>query len=393
MKKEIVVIGAGKIGRGSVARFYLNAGWNVGLFGHNPQKMADLAAQGYYETRSASGVMSRVEGFEVLDCSTDEVLVERLSTLNVAAIALYEGALPEVAGYIAKTVKARMAAGNTEPLNFMVCMNAPTAIEELDNRMAAMLSEEEMVFRREHIGLCFTLVLSGGTNPRPEDNPWLVGVSDSPMLEIDGDPWIGERVEGVEHVTYTTNGAAMIYLKVFAGNMSHAYQGFVASAHGMDFMDEGIADDAWAQNCAESARQESIFALTRAFTYHQEELDGYEAQMASMRQGPPSHDPVARVCNSPEKKVSRTNRFIWPALKCLEFGRLPFFLARGTAYGLLYIVNGHGAQPVEAPKDEAEVTALVERICGLTDEEFVLRDLTVSQYMDIPETGLLPKHE
>ncbi|MBQ6395386.1 MAG: hypothetical protein IJH87_03470 [Atopobiaceae bacterium] len=393
MKKEMVVIGSGKIGRGSVTRFFLDAGWKVSLYGHSMEKMRDLEAQGYYECLMEDGSRIRVEGFEILDCTTDEQLVAKLTTdCDLAAIALYEGAFPHVGTAIGHTIKARVAAGIDDPINFMLCVNAPTAIYDLEAAFLETLDEAELEYYRTTVGMCFTMVMSLGANPSPEDNPWLVRTSLDGKLEIDGDEWKGERIE-VPRIGYTSRGRGLIYRKVFVGNMSHAMQGFIASAHGDSYMDEGINDDDWAQENVNKAKAEAIFAVKNEFEFDPEELADFEAHLYDRRTGKQAHDPISRVCNSPEKKISRTNRYIWPALKCLEHGRLPFFLARGTAYGLLYLVNGHGAQPVEAPKDEAGVKALVERFCGLTDDEYVLRDLIAAQYMDIPETGLLPAKE
>ncbi|MBQ6394981.1 MAG: hypothetical protein IJH87_01350, partial [Atopobiaceae bacterium] len=208
MKKEIVVIGAGKIGRGSLGLFFTRAGWKVDFFGHNPVKMAELAAQGYYETRTETGVTSRVEGFEVLDCSTDEALIEKLREVDLCACALYANAFADVGVYLAKATKARMADGNEEPLNVMLCMNDPTAIDQIEASMNPLLTEEEQAWRREHIALCFTITLSNGSLPLPDDNPWLVLVSDYPSLQIDEGPWLGEKLENIPPILYTTNGKA-----------------------------------------------------------------------------------------------------------------------------------------------------------------------------------------
>lgn len=388
MKKEIVVIGAGKIGRGSLGLFFTRAGWKVAFYGHSPAKMADLEAQGFYTTRSVSGTETRVEGFEILDCATDDALVERLSTLNLAGIALYEGAFENVATSIAKTIRRRVETGFDEPLNLMLCVNAVHVVEIFDSVIRGILNEEETAYYEKNIGLCVTMVQSNGANPPAGENPWLVLVSDRPSLSVDGDPWKGERIDDVPEISYTTNGVAKLYRKVFIGNMSHAMNAYIGSAHGMHFLDEGIMDDPWAQANIALAREEATIAVVNEFDFDPEELAAYFARPASSSK--PQHDPFARIGNSPEKKISYDNRYIWPARMCLKHGRLPFHLCMGAAYGLLYIVNGNGAQPVERPTNRDEVKALVERFCGLGDADHVVRDLVIDQYLAIPEAGIIP---
>ena len=389
MKKELVVIGAGKIGRGSLGLFFTRCGWKVSFFGHNMDKMRELEAQGYYDTRSPNGTVNRVEGFEILDCTTDEALVEKLATINVAGVALYEGAFEEVATSVARAIKRRVEQGFDEPLNLMLCVNAVHVVEIFDEVIRRNLdTPAEVAYYEKNIGLCVTMVQSNGANPPAGENPWLVLVSDVPSLSVDGDPWKGERIQDVPEVSYTTNGIAKIYRKVFIGNMSHAMNAYIGSAHGMEFLDEGIMDDEWAQANIQRAREEATLAVTSEFEFDPEELEAYRNRPSGNSK--PQHDPFSRIGNSPEKKISYDNRYIWPARMCLKHGKLPFHLCMGAAYGLLYIVNGHGAQPVERPTTEAEVRALVEHFCGLGEEDFVVRDLVVDQYMAIPEAGITP---
>ena len=74
-------------------------------------------------------------------------------------------------------------------------------------------------------------------------------------------------------------------------------------------------------------------------------------------------------------------------LRCMEHGVLPVNIALGAAYGLMFLCDTEG---LERPKNREEVVALVEEVCGLGDEDFVLRDLVVSQYLELPEAGLTP---
>ena len=47
-------------------------------------------------------------------------------------------------------------------------------------------------------------------------------------------------------------------------------------------------------------------------------------------------DAFTRVAADPKTKLSRDNRFVGPALLCMKHHILPFYLAKGIAYGFLY---------------------------------------------------------
>ena len=90
-------------------------------------------------------------------------------------------------------------------------------------------------------------------------------------------------------------------------------------------------------------------------------------------------DPVERVIAKMDEKLSRENRFVGPALMCLDHGIVPFYLARGIAYGLACLAR---ERDVEL-EDAAAVRAFAKEVCGLTDDDWILLDLVVKQYADI----------
>ena len=391
MNKEIVVLGAGKIGRGSVGLFFSRAGWKVDFYGHSPEKMHSLAEQGYYETQTPSGVVSRVEGFDILDCASDDELVERLCQVGVCAVAAYEGAFPAMATSIGKAIQQRASKQIEEPLNVMLCVNDVHVVDTFDSTIRAMLSGSETAFYERTVGLCVVMVMSLGANPPEGSNPWLVLASDDPVLEVDGDPWKGERIVDVPELSWTTNGQGQLVRKVFVGNMSHAMRAFLGHARGMNYMDDGVDEDAWIIDNTLGAMREAYDAVDAVYHFPPEErAETIEHNLDLSAK--PAHDPFTRIANSPAKKLSYDNRFVWPARKCLELGEMPFYLARGAAYGLIYYLDTeeNGTRP--ASREEAE--ALVERICGLSAEgDRALRDLIVDHFVEIPQAGLLTPRE
>ena len=90
-------------------------------------------------------------------------------------------------------------------------------------------------------------------------------------------------------------------------------------------------------------------------------------------------DPIDRVMAGADEKLSRENRFVGPALMCLEHGIVPFYLARGIAYGLAYLA---GERDVDV-KDPAQLRALMVDVCGLTEEDGVLVQLVAKHMRDI----------
>ena len=69
-KKQIALIGAGKLGKGYLADLFGRAGYELIFMARNPAQVAQMRAQGYYtvvlEHEDGSGTEQyRVEGFQI----------------------------------------------------------------------------------------------------------------------------------------------------------------------------------------------------------------------------------------------------------------------------------------------------------------------------------------
>ena len=122
--------------------------------------------------------------------------------------------------------------------------------------------------------------------------------------------------------------------------------------------------DPWIRSCITGAFNEAHDAVLQEYAFDSaEDAEWVEFIMAKLDAG--VKDPIDRVMAGADEKLSRENRFVGPALMCLEHGIVPFYLARGIAYGLAYLA---GERDVDV-KDPAQLRALMADVCGLTEED------------------------
>lgn len=380
MEKDIAILGAGKIGRGVVGLLFAREGYRLHLYDMYMEGMRQLEAQGYYDARVTDGheidETTRIDAFDIVDSTETEPIVELLTHVDIAACCVYEGAFQSISHVIAEAVKRRCAGGDTAPLNVLLCVNALGAPRKVRGYIEAELSEAERAYAADHLGVCQVMVLAAGVPSEPGANPWQVVVSANPGLEIDADAWVGEQLE-VPHVSYVHGAEGHIYRKVYCGNMLHAMSAFMGAHKGLGYICD-CYQDPWIRSCITGAFNEAHDAVLQEYAFDSaEDAEWVEFIMAKLDAG--VKDPIDRVIAGADEKLSRENRFVGPGLMCLEHGIVPFYLARGIAYGLAYLA---GERDVDV-KDPAQLRALMADVCGLTEEDGVLVQLVAKHMRDI----------
>lgn len=177
-------------------------------------------------------------------------------------------------------------------------------------------------------------------------------------------------------------GKAQIYRKVYTGNMKHCMLAFLGKAKGYTYIRDTY-DDGWIQDCVLGAFFEADAAIQAEYQFdetdHQEWID-FIVEAPKNRN---LKDAFTRVAADPKTKLSRDNRFVGPALLCMKHHILPFYLAKGIAYGFLYRDESDIASiEITNYVKEHGIEKAIEVYCGLTENEWELKQLIMAQYKE-----------
>lgn len=166
-KKEAVLIGAGKIGRGYMAYIFHKAGYKMTFLDYSDALIRKMNEQGYYTVfmqhrEFGHGEITdfRIEGYEAYCTQTQYAqCVEVLSHANYATVHVYPGAIQSIGKMIADAAKKRMADGNTETLDVIFVINFLYA-DELFKKAAleALDTLEQKAYLEKYIGFVYGLV-------------------------------------------------------------------------------------------------------------------------------------------------------------------------------------------------------------------------------------------
>ena len=200
-------------------------------------------------------------------------------------------------------------------------------------------------------------------------------------IGIDEEPFKGELPQ-VKQTGGVQKGKAQIYRKVYTGNMKHCMLAFLGKAKGYTYIRDTY-DDGWIADCVLGAFFEADAAIQAEYQFdetdHQEWID-FIVEAPKNRN---LKDAFTRVAADPKTKLSRDNRFVGPALLCMKHHILPFYLAKGIAYGFLYRDESDIASiEITNYVKEHGIEKAIEVYCGLTENEWELKQLIMAQYKE-----------
>ena len=391
MEKRIVIFGAGKIGRGYLADLFGDEGFHLVFVDADEQLVDRLSAAGSYKlfTTTTSGEVfeKTVSGFDVLANVRDyEQVIEELVRCGLAAAAVFPDALSDIARVLADAV-TRRAHGARGFFNLILFVNKPFIGRSLRTRVQSLLDSKALAYFDEQVGIVEAITVRGGMRPTDEmlaEDPLCVSTSEGRVFKV-GDTFKGGRPT-ISCMEFLDNMEGQLAKKVWCGNMLHCTLAALGAPRGYTKNIECNRDPA-IRAFVEQAFDEASFAVAQEFSFDSDAMEENRRHYWRVMMDSDVEDDVSRMAHDPIRKLGRHDRFIGPAMACLEHGRLPYFLAKAAAYLLRYEDPGDVSSVQMQERINSEgIEATVADICGLGDEdagERLLRQLVCGAYREL----------
>ena len=389
MQKRILILGAGNIGRGVIGSIFFDAGYHLTFYDAVPSLTRGLERQGWYSVDRVGDHIENmvVSDFDVIEAEDEAGLEAAIATEFLVACCVYHGAYDALCTHIANAVCQR-SIKEMGPLNIFLCVNELGSVEYFQEHISQQLSGPDLTYFHKKVGICQVLVLRSGlpsSDDRKARDPYAVTTSLEGHVFVDQGAFLGEKPQ-VACVQFVDQIQARMQRKIYTGNMFHCIQPFLGAFHGAKDMPAcravpGVLDDSLA------AYYGAEEALSREFNFSSEDRTAWNEEILGdlkKTAGGGVPDPVSRVLARPMEKLSRSNRFIAPALLCIKQNILPYFLSKGIACGLCYD-NTDDDESVKMQHfiRENGLDAALSNICGLTENDWILRDLIRGHYQEL----------
>jgi len=384
-----VIFGAGSVGRGFLGQLFSESGYEVVFVDVDVPLVETLARQGSYTLRLAGvekiedltiGPVRAVNGLHA-----DQVAAE-VAKASLVATAVGARALPAVAKSIAAGFARRWEAGQTAPLNVIVCENLLGAPDVLRGFVQEALPEALWSCLQECVGFVPAVIARMSPVPTPEqraDDLTRIVAEPYKVLPVDREAFVGQilHVVGMKPVIPFE---AYVARKLYIHNAGHATLGYLGYWRDHTYGYEAL-DDPWVRQRLCCALDEAGRALVAEYGFEpvsfQEHVDYLLVRFANHALS----DPISRLCRDPLRKLAPNDRLVGAARLAERHGIQPAGLAWGIAGALAYNrTEDPHAVALQAKLAKEGLEATLQSVCGIQEGE-PLAALVRAHYRDVSD--------
>jgi len=390
-QKTIVIVGAGRIGRGFVGDLFGAAGWHLVLVDIDRALVDGLRRAGRYALVRLRGAgqppdSTVVTGYTALHTTQEPEIVEAVVHADLLAVAVFPQDFADVARELAPGLRARESHRPGEPLDLLLCANivhpGPLFRAELEQalspgvwaKVSRWLGIVETVVPRIVPALVADPGAPTGTLPPIRSNGY-------PDLYVDRGAFKGP-IPAVPGLVPVDDLRAQEARKIYTYNTFHASLAYLGALHGYALAAECLADPA-VQAEARGALEEAARAVQAEYGFEEAEMARWVESTVRYTDIPDLGDTVRRHGADPHRKLRREDRLVGPLLLARKHGQEGPHLVRVVAAALRFDVPGDPTAAYVRERVAAlGVEAAVRELCGLGDTEADLIAEIVQAYRE-----------
>ncbi|TDQ58054.1 D-mannitol 1-phosphate 5-dehydrogenase [Mesocricetibacter intestinalis] len=366
--------GAGNIGRGFIGKLLADSGIKV-IFADVNEKIIDLLrSQGSYRVKIVGDNLDLVEevnNISAINSKDIDGLIPLFTQVDLITTAVGPNVLKIIAPTLAQGILARLAQGNTRPLNIIACENMVRGTSFLKEQVFAHLPQEARASAERLIGFVDSAVDRIVPPVQADEaDPLLVTVEAFSEWIVDQTQFKGEipTIKGMEK---TDNLMAFVERKLFTLNTGHAVTAYYGKLKGYRFVRESI-EDPEVKAFVKAVMQESGAVLIKRYAFDPQAHSAYIEKILQRFANPYLTDEVDRVGREPLRKLSYNDRLIKPLRGTLEYGLAHQNLMRAVATALHYRnEQDPQAQELQHYLCAKGVRATLQKYCELQEEGLI----------------------
>ncbi|KAL1885714.1 hypothetical protein Plec18167_001209 [Paecilomyces lecythidis] len=320
MGKKAIHFGGGNIGRGFVAEFLHESGFEVVFVDVMDAIIESLQNNKTYQVTEVSEAgenTKTIDNYRAINSKKDEAaVVKEIATADVVTCAVGPNVLKFIAPVIAKGIDART---EKKPLAVIACENAIGATDTLHGFIKENTDSERVkslysraAFANSAIDrIVPTQPPNAGLNVRIEKfYEWVV--EKTPFGEY-GHP-------DISAVHWVDNLEPYIERKLFTVNTGHATAAYYGYNSGKKTIHDALSDSK-IRSIVHNVLDETASLIVDKHKISLQEQKEYVDTIISRISNPYLEDVVDRVGRAPLRKLSRKERFIGPASQLAERGK------------------------------------------------------------------------
>ncbi len=377
--KKAIQYGAGNIGRGFIGQLFSKSGYEVVFVDVNKEIVDKINSDRTYPVKIISEKGNTevfVENVRAVNGMDMESVADEISSADLMATAVGVNILPRIAKPIAEGLKKRWSEGNWQSLNIIICENLIDADKYLSKLIKAQLSENEMKYFEETVGLVEASIgrmVPVMTPEMQEGNLLRVCVEEYEELPVDKNAFKG-RIPDIVNMKPFSPFEFYIQRKLFIHNMGHAITSYLGYVYGYKYIWEAIKDTDILQ-FTDSAMRESGEALSREhgvpIDIINQHIDNLIERFGNRGLG----DTIERVGKDPIRKLGPNDRLVGALNLCKKHDIEARHINVGIAAALVFN-EASGNEALSAQdSDECKIREVLENVCKISSTSIEYKEI------------------
>ncbi len=382
--KKVVIVGAGRLGKGFIAETFDNAGWSIVFLDKDPRVKEALDARGEFHVKvhRRDCIQNRViRNFKTFLCDEEYSCMEEFLTTNLVILPIYPEDFEEAGRYLTPCFEKMSIAYPMRKMTLICITNKNYLIPQIEEYFTKGLSEEGKYWFGKNVVIRDSIIRRS-TDAASSYAAEIDTVAVNSLL-IQGP--VNTNFENVEWMEVTDNVEMLKDIKVTAVNGPHATLAFAGYLKGFGTIPEAEADKEIAE-LEKRVTEEIIEGIMKEYPVTKEEVHKliYFAPAKGVMP-----DSIYRVAYDPIRKVSRGDRLTGAAEVNYRHGVSFDAIAEAIAAGFGYAEpRDANAKKLQAEIKELGIEAAVSKYIGFPVEHAIVKRV-VEKYYNWKERGLI----
>ncbi|PYH87675.1 mannitol-1-phosphate 5-dehydrogenase [Aspergillus ellipticus CBS 707.79] len=320
MGKKAIQFGGGNIGRGFVAEFLHEAGYEVvfvDVVDNVVEALQNTKSYNVTEVSEEGESTKTITNFRAINSKTHmSDVVDEIATADVVTCAVGPNILKFIAPAIAKGIDARTA---SKPVAVIACENAIGATDTLHGFIKQNTDEDRVSSMSERAQFANSAI-DRIVPQQPSNNGLNVRIEKFYEWVVEKTPFGDVGHPDIAAIHWVDNLEPYIERKLFTVNTGHGTTAYYGHFRGKQMIADALADKE-IRGLVHKVLDETAALIVAKHGIPEDEQKEYVHKIISRISNPYLEDNVDRVGRAPLRKLSRKERFIGPASQLAERGQ------------------------------------------------------------------------
>ncbi|MGG1877459.1 mannitol-1-phosphate 5-dehydrogenase [Paenibacillus cisolokensis] len=332
---KAVHFGAGNIGRGFIGPILSKSGYHVCFVARNKKQISELQTRREYPLVLANEDRKSeiVDNVTALSLGESGKVTAQIAAADIVTTAVGISALKDIAESIARGIRQRIKQGNATPLHIMACENGIGASQLLKKWVSPYLENWGIQDADRFVSYPNTVVDRIVPVQKHKD-PLQVMVEPFSEWVIDRNEIKGE-LPPLQGVRYSDSLDAYLERKLFTVNTGHCCAAYFGYLEGYSTIQDAMSDPG-IRSKVTGVLMETGALLRERYGFDEKKHRLYIEKILGRFANPHFHDPITRVARSPIRKLSSSERLVYPAMQAERLGLNTSGLVTAIAAALLF---------------------------------------------------------